>query len=203
MTHNFVILFFCLAAPLVAQLSFATPHYYADKRERLNDYVFRTYTDPARLCWLLVDSAKDTWYKDPHQWDRSAESYSYRVASGWGRRVVKNTVQLGFETALHEDSRYRPSNERGLRKRVLFAVSHSVLAYKPDGAVEPAYGRLAAGVVTAVISSTWHPQSVRPGTLLGGIGQCALDRAGNNLLTEFEPDLKYFGRKTWNQVFRK
>jgi hypothetical protein len=205
MYSNFAILLFCFAGSLTAQLlpaqlNPAAPHYYADFHERLNGYIHRTYTDPTRLAWLLVDSATATWSQDPHQWDRSAESYSYRVASGWGRRIVRNTTMLGFETLLREDSRYRPSNDRGLRKRMIFAISHSVLAYRPDGSVEPAYGRMASGVVTAAASSTWHPQSIRTETLLCGVGQSVIDRAGNNLLTEFEPDLIAFGRKTWSKI---
>ena len=189
------------AVPLIGQV--ADLNYYSSARDRFNSYFFRTYADPTRFAWLLADSAKDTWARDPHEWDRSAESYSYRVASAMGRRIVRNTAQLGFESLLREDSRYRPSLERGFRKRILFAVSHSVLAYKPDGRVEPAFGRIAAGVVGAAVSSTWHPQSIDPGTLLIGAAACAIDRAGNNLLTEFQPDLIVFGRKAWNRVSGK
>jgi hypothetical protein len=200
MIANFFILLICSTASLAAQVN---SYSYQDFPERFNAYLFRTYTDPVRLGWLLVDSAMDTWSKDPHQWDRSAESYSYRVASGWGRRIARNTAQLGFETLLHEDSRFRPSLERGLRKRMLFAIRSSVLAYKPNGSLEPAYGRIAAGMASAAISSTWHPQSISAGALLSGVAQSTIDRAGNNLLTEFEPDMRRFGRKTWNQILRK
>jgi hypothetical protein len=200
MCSGSLILLFAFATPLVAQLASGQ---YPDNRERFNSYLYRTYADPVRLGWLLVDSAQSTWFKDPHQWDRSAKSYSYRVASGMGRRMVRNTALLGFETLLHEDSLYRPSLEHGLAKRTLFALRHSVLAYKPDGSVEPAYARIAAGVVAAATSSTWHPQSIEPCQLLSGVGQSTLDRAGNNLLTEFEPDLRRFGRKAWNQLLRK
>jgi hypothetical protein len=193
----------CLTAPLSAQAVPADPAYFPDFSSRMHNYVFRTYTDPVRVGWLLVDSAMDTAWKAPNQWDRSPESYSYRVASGWGRRIVKNTLQLSFETALQEDSRYRLSGEHGFGKRVWFAINRSVLAYKPNGSLEPAYGRIAAGVATAAISSTWHPQSVNAATLLSGAGQSALDRAGNNLLTEFEPDLIHLGRKTWKTLRRK
>ena len=165
--------------------------------------MFRTYTDPVRIGWLLLDSANDTVWQNPRQWDRSPESYSCRVASGWGRRIVRNTLQLGFETALHEDSRYRPSNEHGFRKRVWFAISRSVVAYGPDGSVEPAYGRIAAGISTAAISSTWHPQSIGAATLLSGAGFSAVDRASGNLLTEFQPELIHFGKKTWKTLTRK
>ena len=201
MVRGWLIWVFGLAGPVFSQINVTDPLYYRDNHERFSSYLNRTYTDPARLGWLLVDSATDTWSKSPHQWDQSAESYSYRVASGWGRRIVRNTLQLGFETALHEDSRYRPSNQHGLGRRFVFAVSRSVLAHKPDGSVEPAYGRIAAGVASAAISSTWHPQSTRGDALLCGAAQAVLDRAGSNLLAEFQPDLKSVGKKTWNRVF--
>ena len=177
--------------------------YYADGRERLQSYVFRTYTDPMRLGWLLLDSSMDHWSRAPHHWDRSAQSFGYRFASGWGRRIVRNTAQLGFETVLHEDSRYRPSGQGALVKRFAFAVSRSVLAYKPDGSVEPMYGRMAAGVVATMTASTWHPQSTSPQRVISGVGLGAVNRASDNLLEEFTPDLKKFGRRTWNLLVRK
>jgi hypothetical protein len=187
------------AGPVFAQVSLAEPHYYLDVQERFQSYVFRTYSDPERLAWLLVDSAKDTWSKDPGHWAQTGEGYSYRFASGWGRRIVRNTAQFGFEAVLHEDSRYRPSGAHGFSKRFLFATGHSVTAYRPDGSIGPAYGRIAAGVAGAAISSTWHPQSIDACALLSGAGEAVLDRAGNNLLTEFAPDLKAFGKREWNR----
>jgi len=198
-----VLLVFALAGPGLCQLAPSDPQYYRSSRERVDSYVFRTYTDPSRLSWLLFDSAVDHWYKAPCEWDQSARSYGYRVASGWGRRIVRNTAQLGFETALQEDSRYRRSGERGFGRRVLFAVNHSVLAYKPDGSVSPMYGRMAAGLVADATSSTWHPRPTTASSFVGGMGQAAIDRAGNNLLTEFEPDLKRFGLRVWKAVVGK
>jgi hypothetical protein len=195
--------FFCLAEPVFAQAKLADPQYYLNTRQRFDAYVFRTYTDPLKLGWLLVDSAQETWSKKPDQWDRSPQSYSYRVASGWGRRIVRNTAQFGFEAALREDSRYRPSCTHDFRHRIVFAISHSVLAYRPDGSIGPAYGRMAAGVVATAASSTWHPQSMGAGAVLSGVGQSAIDRACSNLLTEFAPDLKAFGRRTWNRFRTK
>jgi hypothetical protein len=204
MSSSVTVFFLCLPISLIAQVNLQSPrNYYTSSGERVGDYIHRTYTDPGRLMWLFVDSATATWSRDPHEWDRSAQSYSYRVASGLGRRVVRNTTELGFEALLSEDSRYHRSNENGILRRVFFALSHSVLAYKPDGSVEPAYGRIAAGVIGAAVSSTWHPQSVSPTALAAGVGQCTLDRAADNLLTEFQPDLLAFGKKAWNRVSRK
>jgi hypothetical protein len=198
-----IILFVLLTQTLAAQQGSTFPAYYESGTERLRSYTFRTYTDPVRLGWLLLESGKNTWSRDPKEWDRSAESYSYRVASQWGERIVRNTVQLGFETMLHEDSRYRPTMETGFRRRILFAIRSSVVAYKPDGSVQPAYGLIMAGAAAATVSSTWRPQSFGADTLFCGIGESAIDRMGNNLLTEFAPDLKRFGQKTWRHVFRK
>jgi len=200
--QNFLVLFLCVTALVFAQANAPDPSYYVNNRQRFDAYIFRTYTDPAKLGWLLVDSAQETWLSDPYPWDRSPGSYYCRVASGWGRRIVSNTAQFGFEAVLREDSRYRPSSARGFRKRFLFAIGHSVIAYGPDGSVGPAYGRMAAGVVATATSSTWHPQSITAGSLMSGVGQSTLDRAASNLLNEFAPDLKAFGKKRWDR-FRK
>ena len=203
LAKNSLLLFFYLTAPGIAQVKLADPDYYLNARQRFDAYVFRTYTDPVKFGWLLVDSAQATWSKDPLEWDRSPKSYSCRVASGWGRRIVSNTAQFGFEAALREDSRYRPSGAREFRQRILFAASHSVIAYRPDGSIGPAYGRMAAGVVAAAASSTWHPQSIGAGAILSGVGQSAVDRACSNLLTEFAPDLRAFVRRKWNRFRTK
>jgi hypothetical protein len=191
-----------IASSAEAQVS-QSPDYYRNAGERIHSYVVRTYTDPSRISWILVDSAVDHWSGAPTQWDRSAQSYSFRVASGFGRRIVGNTAQLAFESLLHEDSRYRRSGDTRFKTRVLFALSHSVLAYRPDGSVEPMYGRMAAGLATAATSSTWHPQSISATCLLNGAAAAAIDRAGGNLLTEFEPDLKRFGWKVWRTLHGK
>jgi hypothetical protein len=188
---------------LLEQVNPTAPAYYRINGERVHAYIFRSYTDPIRLGWLLVDGAKDTWCRDPHEWDRSPESIlfeSLRDGDGGLSETQRNSV---LETVLQEDTRYLPSHERRLRKRFSFAVRSSVLAYKPDGKLQLAYGLLAAGVVSDTLSSTWHPLYTGTGALLGGIGQSAVDRAGGNLLPELEPDLKNFGRRAWNQLLRK
>jgi hypothetical protein len=123
---------------------------------------------------------------------------------------VRNTAQYGFESALHEDSRYRRLGGERLGKRIFHAVSYSVLAYKPDGSVEPMYGRMAAGVVATLTASTWHPQTINTGYVLSGVGFSALDRAQNNLVREFEPEIRNYlkrpialGQRTLNHLLRK
>src|SRR3989442_9769477 len=95
--RSLVFLLLSLSLTTSAQVRPPDPLYYPTLRNRFNAYAFRTYTDPQRLAWLLVDSANDHWLQAPKQWDRSAGSYGYRVASGWGRRIVRNTAQFGFE----------------------------------------------------------------------------------------------------------
>lgn len=168
---------FLTMASLAAQSKPPDPLFYQNFGDRFHNYTFRTYTDPARLTWMVVEGASDTWWKQPHQWKRNSEGFSYRVASRFGRRIVGNTTQLGLETILHEDSRYRPSGKHGLPKRVFYAIRHSLISYGPDGAMQPAYGRIGAGVVAAAASSTWHPRSISAGALFAGIGFSALDRA--------------------------
>lgn len=197
----FAVLLFGASLPLAAQVAADPPlSYYQDSRERIRSYVFRTWTDPDRIGWMLAGSAMDHWERFPHQWDQSSGSYGMRVASAWGRRMVHNTVQLGFESALHEDSRYRRLGEGRFERRFVFALSNSMLASKPDGSVELMYGRIAAGVVTSAVSSTWHPQSISPASLVSGMGWAAVDRTEGNLLTEFAPDLRSLGRNAWNHL---
>jgi hypothetical protein len=87
----------------MAQVTVPDPAYYLNTRQRFDAYIFRTYTDPLKFGWLLIDSAQETWSKSPHEWDRSPESYTCRVASGWGRRVVRTPKRANcrFERFAH------------------------------------------------------------------------------------------------------
>jgi hypothetical protein len=162
--------------------------------ERWRHYVHRTYSWQ-RMAMLGVDSVFDQFMREPREWGRGPASYGYRYGSGFGRRFVRNSIELGAGIALKEDTRFRPSGEKGLLRRIRYASTNAFLARGPDGERTFAYSRLAATVGAPLIASTWHPCHRSPGHYAESVGFGYLGHLQNSLLTEFSPDMIRLGKR--------
>jgi hypothetical protein len=162
--------------------------------ERWKHYVHRTYSWQ-RMTLLAADTAVDHAFNDPRQWGRAPDTYFYRYASAFGRRIVRNSIELGAGMALHEDTRFRPSGETGLLNRLRFATTNTVMARGPDGNRRFAWSRLLATTGGVLVSSTWHPH--RPHhehNYVSCVANGYFGHLHNSLLTEFGPDAMAFGK---------
>jgi hypothetical protein len=169
--------------------------------QRLQWYVHRTY-DWHRMLYLAADTGFDQLLQSPDVWGRGTHRFARRYSSGFGRRVIRNSMELGLGAALGEDIRYRPSRTGSLKGRLLYAVMSSVRAPVPGGYGRPLYSRFAAAFGTEMLAATWHPCAVSPQHLLRNGGFAIMDQVGNNSLTEFEPELKNFGRRVGRTLLR-
>src|SRR5689334_23165045 len=79
-----------------------------DWNQRWENYVHRTYSWQ-RLSLLAVDTGIDHLMREPREWGCHPHTFAFRYASGVGKRVVRNTIELGVGQALGEDIRFRPS----------------------------------------------------------------------------------------------
>ncbi len=118
-------------------------------------------------------------------------SYGRRFASQMGKRVIGNTIQLGVENLLREDSRFLASGRQGLFPRLAGAVENSVVIQSAGGRRAPPVGRLTAAFGAGVISRTWYPpgdDSVPDGLRSGAksFGWHVL----TNVLREFLPEIR-------------
>lgn len=198
----FIVLFFCIASALHGQSSIPDPQMPYDTQAQARYFAKRTF-GPQRLLLLGLETTLDQVRGDPAEWGRSGESYAYRFLSHEGKRLVRNSAQFGLEYVLGQDTRYRSSRECKFWKRVSYAVSRSVLAYKPDGTSTFAYGQLGAAIAVSTVPHTWHPGALTGKSMIGNVLGGAADQAGNNLLTEFTPDLKKFGKDIRKKIFKK
>jgi hypothetical protein len=165
-------------------------------RERLNSYVERTFTSKSRLVFLFVDTAEDHLQRQPKEWDLGGSGLAARLGSNYGRRLIRNTIELGAGALLSEDSRYRPSTEPGIAPRMRHAVASAFTA-RVDGHRRPAYATLAALTATAFIVSVWQPRRFSACEVMRGVSFSLLDRVPDRLLDEFSPDMKRFGKRMW------
>ena len=166
-------------------------------RDRLNSYVERTFLDKTRLVFLFVDTAEDHLQRQPRGWDLGSTGWATRLGSNYGKRLIRNTIELGAGTLLSEDPRYRPSTAPGIAPRVRHAVVSAFIVGGPGGRRRPAYGMFAALTATAFIVSVWQPRRVCTGEVMRGVSFSLLDRVQGRLLEEFSPDMKRFGKRIW------
>jgi hypothetical protein len=162
--------------------------------DRMKHYVHRTYSWQ-RMAILGVDSAFEQVTREPREWGRGPAGFGYRYGSGFGRRLVRNSIELGAGIALREDTRFHPSQEKGLWRRIRYASLNSLMARTDAGGRTFSYARLSATVGGPLIASTWHPCRRSPSHFAESVGFGYLSHLQNSLLTEFSPDMIRLGKR--------
>jgi hypothetical protein len=169
--------------------------------QRWQHYLHRTYSWQ-RLAMLSADSAFDHLTGEPGEWGRDAGYFGARYGAALGRRIVRNSIELGAGAALGEDTRFRPSRATSFRSRLGYAFLQSVSATREEHRVF-AWSRLAATVGGAALCSGWGGQRpLGPGRFMDGVAFGYLGHLQNSLLAEFAGDLKNFGRRVRKRILR-
>ncbi len=90
---------------------------------------------------------------------------------------------------VHEDPRYRRMQNASLKRRILHAVAHTVIAQSDDGHTIPNYATLATYPITAELANLYVPgvQDNGPSTVRRVALGVATDPI-SNLVAEFLPD---------------
>jgi len=128
--------------------------------ERMKDYTRRTLGPRALLTSAAVAGIQQA-RNSPSAWEQGMEGYGRRYTSSFGKRAISNTVQLGAEAMLGEDSRYFYSERKKFWPRMKDAVMHSLVVRHRDGGRELAMGRLAGVIAGGLLSRTWQPEAHR------------------------------------------
>lgn len=170
--------------------------------ERFSYYVQSTYSWQ-QMGLLAVDAGFDHLLRDPKYWAREPNDYGCRYGSSFGKRIVQNSVELLAGAALHEDARFEPSGEKGLGKRLRYALTHALLATGGDGIERPAYSRFAGAAGGILLVSAWSPQPLTAPQFFEDFGFSVAGQFENSVLTEFSPDMKRIGNKLRRKILRK
>jgi hypothetical protein len=130
------------------------------------------------------------------EWGQGMEGFGKRLASGYGRRAVRQSIQLSLGAMLHEDPRYLSSNQSGIWKRTLYATCRAFVAQKNNGGIRPGYTQFIGAFSSAYISRQWHPESdhTLEDYLSAGAVAIGFDVV-RNVYREYWPDLKKMFRK--------
>lgn len=141
--------------------------------------------------FLAGASAGITQLQDsPREWGEGAEGYGKRFANYYASATVANVLQMAGEDILHEDNFYYGSGERGVWRRLKYAVKSSVLARGSDGSQHFSISQVGSTAGAAFISRLWQPRShdsAGDGAVSFGIAMAT--NAGVNVLREFLPNV--------------
>jgi hypothetical protein len=128
----------------------------------------------------------------PHEWGQGAAGFGRRLASAFGKHLVKKAIQYPVARLTHEALGYQRSDQTEFKLRLRHALIATVYTTKTTtGKKTVSTSEIAGAFGSGLISRLWQPASVRTvgyGFLSGGI-TLGVD-AGSNVLREFWPDIR-------------
>ena len=127
-----------------------------------------------------------TWRNSPEEWGDRWEGFGRRVASGFGKNVIKQTTTYGLDEALKLDSHYYRSDKKDFGSKVANALISPVTARNKDGKRVVGIPRIAGTYTSSIVAAeAWYParyswkDGVKSGTISLGMN------AVFNLVKEF------------------
>lgn len=158
-------------------------------KERLKIYA-EDLVSPFHFFLAGVSAGITQLQDTPSEWGEGAEGYGRRFANYYGSATVASVLQMGGEDLLHEDNFYYGSGERGVWRRLKYAVKSSVLARGRDGSQHFSISQVGSTAGAAFISRLWQPRtndSAGDGAVSFGFAMAT--NAGVNVVREFLPDV--------------
>lgn len=156
-----------------------------ESKTRFKRYVNGMF-GPVALGKQVVGAGIGTWRNSPEEWGGQWEGFGKRLASGFGKNLIKQTTTYGLDEAFKLDSHYYRSTKKDAGSKIKNALLSPVTARNARGkrviGVPKIVGTYTASIVAA---ETWYPDrydwkdGVRSGTISFGIS------AAYNLFKEF------------------
>lgn len=170
--------------PLLARQTTST-YVRPDKNRRFKRYLNSTF-GPVSIGRNLFNSGIGTWRNSPEEWGGQWEGFGRRVASNFGRNVVRQTTIYGLDEALKVDSHFYRSKNKSAKSRVYNALISPVTARKSNGKRTIGIPRLVGAYGSSIVAyETWYPDrydykdGLKSGTISLGFN------AAFNLFKEF------------------
>jgi hypothetical protein len=154
-------------------------------------YSFKQIFSGPRAVSLLTHAAYDSASRTSDGWGSGMDAFGVRLASRFGRSLLRQNIAFAVRALDHEDPRYFPSESHTPWKRAKDAIAQTFVVRNDSGKLMPAYSRFVADYGMPFIAQQWRPPGTR--TIGEGFrsGSAALGGAvGLNVAQEFWPDLK-------------
>ena len=156
-----------------------------DSKTRLKRYV-NGVVGPYALARQIAGAGFSTWRNSPEEWGGQWEGFGKRVASNFGKNLIKQTTMYGLDEALKLDSHYYRSEKKDAGSKIKNALLSPVTARNARGKRVIGVPRLVGTYSSSIIAAeTWYPDrfdykdGLRNGTISLGMN------AAFNLIKEF------------------
>ena len=156
-----------------------------DAAERRRRYI-KSMVGPTSLAMTVAGAGYSTARNSPREWGGTWEGFGKRVASSFGKKVIKNSTMYGLDEALKYDSKFYRSRDRSLSSRIGNALISPVTARNKRGKRVIGLPRILGTYTSNVVAAeTWYPSrytykdGLRSGTISLGMN------AAFNLVKEF------------------
>jgi len=127
----------------------------------------------------------------PQEWQQGARGFGLRYGSVYGEYFIGQTFEHLTAYGLHEDNRYFASGQRGLARRLGYAIGSTFLARHDDGSRSISISGIGGAGAAAWLSRQWQPRSTTSNADAAvSFGLTLGVRAGLNILREFSPRLE-------------
>ena len=171
--------------PAGTQQSAANGYTRPTAKKRFGRYV-NSMVGPFSLARQVAGAGIGTWRNSPEEWGGQWEGFGKRLASGFGKNVIKQTTIYSLDEALKLDSGYYRATGKSTGAKIKNALISPVTARTPSGKRTIGVPRLVGTYTAGIVAyETWYPDrydwkdGVRSGTISLGIG------AAFNLFKEF------------------
>lgn len=135
---------------------------------------------------MLGGAVISTATNEPDEWGGTWEGFGKRVASNFGKNVIRSTVTYGIDEALKLDSHFYKSEKRTVGARIKNALISPVTARKANGKRTIGIPKIVGAYSANVIAyDLWYPARYdwKDGMRNGSISIAA--NAAYNLVKEF------------------
>lgn len=156
-----------------------------DSKTRFKRYV-NGIVGPVALGRQVARAGISTWQNSPEEWGPHWEGFGKRMASNFGKNLIKQTTVYGLDTALKYDSHYYRSEKKDAASKIKNALLSTVTARDRNGKRVVGIPRIVGTYTSSIIAAeTWYPDrydwkdGVRNGTFSFAMS------AGFNLFKEF------------------
>jgi hypothetical protein len=156
-----------------------------DPNTRFKRYV-NGVVGPYALARQVAGAGIATWRNSPEEWGGQWEGFGKRVASNFGKNLIKQTTIYGLDEALKLDSHYYRSEKKDVGSKIKNAIISPVTARNSRGKRVIGVPRIVGTYTGAIVAAeTWYPDrydwkdGVRSGTISLGMN------AAFNLFKEF------------------
>lgn len=128
-----------------------------DSKTRFKRYA-NGVVGPYALARQVAGAGIATWRNSPEEWGGQWEGFGKRVASNFGKNLIKQTTIYGLDEALKLDSHYYRSEKKDVGSKIKNALLSPVTARNSRGKRVIGVPRLVGTYSSSIIAAeTWFP----------------------------------------------